>query len=98
MHLRFRQTGLKDESDQDQRMVLFNPFCPLSAAKVAGLKTTVVLLLMLLMKSKLLRIKMSVLGSLLGFAMLVSFLLTTGVLTVVTGGAIAYAATQNRGN
>ena len=98
MHLRFRQNRLKDESDQDQRMVLFNPFCPLSAAKVAGLKTTVVLLLMLLMKSKLLRIKMSVLGSLLGFAMLVSFLLTTGVLTVVTGGAIAYAATQNRGN
>ena len=95
MHLRFRQNRFKDESDQE---VLFNPFCPLSAAKVAGLKTTVVLLLMLLMKSKLLRIKMSVLGSLLGFAMLVSFLLTTGVLTVVTGGAIAYAATQNRGN
>ena len=32
-------------------MVLINPFCPISAAKIVGLKTTVVLLLMLLMKS-----------------------------------------------
>jgi len=79
-------------------MVLINPFCPISAAKIAGLKTTVVLLLMLLMKSKLLRIKMSLVGSLLGFAMLVGFLLTTGVLTVLTGGAVAYAAMQNRSN
>ena len=79
-------------------MVLFNPFCPISAAKIAGLKTTVVLLLVLLMKSKLLRIKMSLLGSVLGFAMLVGFLLATGFLTVVTGGAVAYAAMQNRSN
>lgn len=79
-------------------MVLINPFCPISAAKIAGLKTTVVLLLVLLMKSKLLRIKMSLLGSVLGFAMLVSFLLTTGFLTVITGGAVAYAAMQNRSN
>ena len=79
-------------------MVLINPFCPISAAKIAGLKTTVVLLLMLLMKSKLLRFKMSLFGSLVGFAMLVGFLLTTGVLTVLTGGAVAYAAMQNRSN
>ena len=79
-------------------MVLINPFCPISAAKIAGLKATVVLLLMLLMKSKLLRIKMSFVGSLLGFAMLVGFLLTTGVLTVLTGGAVAYAVMQNRSN
>ena len=79
-------------------MVLINPFCPISAAKIAGLKTTVVLLLMLLMKSKLLRIKMSIVGSLLGFAMLVGFVLTTGALTVLTGGAVAYAAMQYRSN
>ena len=79
-------------------MVLINPFCPISAAKIASLKATVILLLVLLMKSKLLRIKMSVLGSFLGFAMLVSFLLSAGVLTVITGGAVAYAAMQNRGN
>ncbi|QNJ02849.1 hypothetical protein [Synechococcus sp. PROS-U-1] len=79
-------------------MVLINPFCPISAAKIASLKATVILLLVLLMKSKLLRIKMSVLGSFLGFAILVSFLLSAGVLTVITGGAVAYAAMQNRGN
>ena len=79
-------------------MVLINPFCPISAAKIAGLKTTVVLLLMLLMKSKLLRIKMSLLGSLIGFALLVGFLISTGLLTLVTGGAVAYAASQNRSN
>ena len=79
-------------------MVLINPFCPISAAKIASLKATVILLLVLLMKSKLLRIKMSVLGSFLGFAMLVGFLLSAGVLTVITGGAVAYAAMQNRSN
>lgn len=79
-------------------MVLINPFCPISAAKIASLKATVILLLVLLMKSKLLRIKMSVLGSFLGFAILVSFLLSAGVLTVITGGAVAYAAMQNRSN
>ena len=79
-------------------MVLINPFCPIRAAKIAGLKTTVVLLLVLLTKSKLLRIKMSLLGSVLGFAMFVSFLLTTGLLTVITGGAVAYATMQNRSN
>ena len=56
------------------------------------------LLLTLLIKSKLLRITMSLLGSFLGFVMLVGFLLTTGLLTVVAGGAVAYAAAQNRSN
>ena len=75
-------------------MLMFNPLCPISAAKIAGLKTTVILLLVMLMKSKLLRIKMSLLGSILGFAMLMGFLLTTGLLTVITGGAVAYASMQ----
>ena len=79
-------------------MLLPNPFCPISAAKIAGLKTTVMLLLVLLMKSKLLRIKMSLLGSMLGFAMLVGFLLTSGLLTVIAGGAVAYAATRSNSN
>ena len=76
----------------------FNPFCPISAAKVAGLKATVNLLLLMLLKSKLLRIKMSLLGSLIGLALLASFLLSTGLLTLVTGGAVAYAASKNRSN
>ena len=79
-------------------MLLPNLFCPISAAKIAGLKATVVLLLVLLMKSKLLRLKMSLLGSVLGFAMLVGFLLTSGLLTVIAGGAVAYAATRSNSN
>ncbi len=79
-------------------MLLPNPFCPISAAKIAGLKATVVLLLVLLMKSKLLRLKMSLLGSVLGFAMLVGFLLTSGLLTVIAGSAVAYAATRSNSN
>ena len=79
-------------------MLLPNSFCPISAAKIAGLKATVMLLLVLLMKSKLLRIKMSLLGSMIGFAMLVGFLLTSGLLTVIAGGAVAYAATRSNSN
>jgi hypothetical protein len=74
----------------------FSPFCPISAAKIAGLKATVMLLLVLLMKSKLLRVKMSLLGSFLGLIMLTGFLLSTGVLTLVAGGAVAYAASRNK--
>ena len=79
-------------------MLPLNPFCPISAAKIAGLKATVMLLLMLLLKSKLLRIKMSLLGSLIGFSLLIAFMLSTGFLTVIAGGAVAYAAMQNRSN
>ena len=74
----------------------FSPFCPISAAKIAGLKATVMLLLVLLMKSKLLRVKMSLLGSFLGLIMLTGFLLSTGVLTLVAGGAVAYAASRSK--
>jgi len=70
------------------------PFCPISAAKIAGLKATVLLLLVMLMKSKLLRVKMSLLGSFLGLIMLTGFLVSTGLLTLVAGGAVAYAARQ----
>ncbi|MAN20157.1 putative conserved membrane protein [Synechococcus sp. A18-25c] len=70
------------------------PFCPISAAKIAGLKATVLLLLVMLMKSKLLRVKMSLLGSFLGLIMLTGFLVSTGLLTLVAGGAVAYAASQ----
>lgn len=76
-------------------MLLPMPFCPVSAAKIASLKATVMLLLVLLFKSKMLRLKMSLLGNVLGFAMLIGFLITTGVLTVVAGGAVAYAAMQS---
>jgi len=75
-------------------MLPLHPLCPLTAAKVAGLKATVALLLMLLIKSKLLRLKMSLLGSLIAFSMLASFLLTTGLLTVVAAGGVILAGTR----
>ena len=74
----------------------FVPFCPISAAKIAGLKATVTLLLILLIKSKLLRVKMSLLGSVIGLILLTGFLLSSGLLTLVAGGAVAYAANQNK--
>jgi hypothetical protein len=77
-------------------VLLLNPFCPIGAAKIAGLKATVLLLLVMLMKSQLLRVKMSLLGSLIGFILLIGFLISSGVLTVVAGGAVAYAAMQNK--
>ena len=75
--------------------VLF-PFSPFTAAKVAGLQATVVLLLVLLMKSNLLRVKMSLVGSLVGLILLTGFLATTGLLATVTAGSIAYALRQKK--
>ena len=77
-------------------MILMNPLCPISAAKIASLKATVILLLILLMKSKLLRLKMSLVGSLLGIMMLTGFLISTGLLPLLAGGSIAYATLQTR--
>ena len=77
-------------------MLFLNPFCPISAARIAGLKATVMLLLVLLIKSKLLRVKMSLIGSLLGLFMLTGFRISPGLLTVVAGGAVLYAASQKR--
>ena len=77
-------------------MILMNPLCPIGAAKIASLKATVILLLILLMKSKLLRLKMSLVGSLLGIMMLTGFLISTGLLTLLAGGSIAYATLQTR--
>ena len=77
-------------------MLLLNPFCPFSAAKIAGLKATVVLLIILLIKSKLLRVKMSLLGSLLALLMVTGFLISTGVITVLAGGTVLYTASRKR--
>ena len=53
-------------------------------------------LLMLLVKSNLLRVKMSLLGSLVGLVLLAGFLATTGLLTAVSAGSIAYALRQKK--
>ena len=74
-------------------MVLFNP-CPISAAKIA---ITVIFLLVMMLKSKLQ--DQDVFCELCSeFRHVGELLLTTGLLTVITGGAVAYAAMQNRSN
>ena len=75
-------------------MLLPCPLTLLLAAKVAGLKATVGLLLILLIKSQLLRVKMSFLGSVLGLVLTLSFLVTTGALVVISAGAVAWACSS----
>jgi hypothetical protein len=72
------------------------PFSPFATAKIASLQATVVLLLVLLMKSNLLRVKMSLVGSLVGLVLLAGFLATTGLLTAVTAGCNAYGLRQKK--
>lgn len=70
--------------------------CPLNAARVASLRATVLLLLILLCKSKLLRVKMSLLGSLLGLLLTLAFLASSGALALVAAGAVAFGLQQRR--
>ena len=77
-------------------MLLPCPLTSLLAAKVAGLKATVGLLLILLIKNQLLRVKMSFLGSVLGLVLTLSFLVTTGALVVISAGAVAWGLQQRR--
>jgi hypothetical protein len=70
--------------------------CPLTVARIAGLRATVVLLLILLLKSKLLRVKMSLLGSVIGLFLTLIFLASSGLLVLVAGGAVAFGLQQRR--
>lgn len=67
---------------------------PFTTAKLLSLQATVVLLLTLLIKSRLLRLKMGFLGSLLALAMLISFAATTGLLALITAASLAYGFSQ----
>ena len=67
---------------------------PFTTAKLLSLQATVVLLMTLLIKSRLLRLKMGFLGSLLALAMLISFAATTGLLALITTASLAYGFSQ----
>ncbi|MFM7085540.1 MAG: hypothetical protein ACKOXO_00865 [Cyanobium sp.] len=69
--------------------------CPLTAARIASLRATVALLLLLLLKSHLLRVKMSLFGSLLGLLLTFTFLAASAVAVAGAGlgGAGLAAAT-----
>lgn len=70
--------------------------CPFSAARIAGLRATVVMLLILLCRSRLLRLKMSLLGSLLGLLLTLIFLASSGLLAATAAAAVAYGLQQRR--
>lgn len=72
------------------------PLTPLLVAKVTGLKATVGLLLILLIKSQLLRVKMSFLGSILGLFFTLTFLLASGALVVITAASVAWGLQQRK--
>ena len=75
--------------------VLLNPFCPFSTVKVLALKTTVLLLLTLLIKAKIRITACSALGFLLLLQTLVFLALSAG-LGLAAGGAVLYASQQRR--
>ena len=77
-------------------MVLPNPFCPLIAAKVAGLQATVLLLLTLLIKAKIQIKAFSALGRVLLLLQTLAFLAVSGGLAVVAAGAAVVAARQGK--
>lgn len=70
--------------------------CPLTAVRIISLRATVMLLLILLIKSNLLRVKMAALGSLLGLLFALTALAGMGLLSLVAGGAVAYGVQQRR--
>lgn len=76
--------------------MLFNPFCPFSAAKIVALKATVILLITLLIKAKIRITAFSALGSLLLLLQTLVFLALSGGLALLSAGAAFYAAQQRK--
>ncbi len=77
-------------------VMLLNPLCPLSAAKVLALKATVVLLLTLLIKAKVRITAFSALGIVLLLLQTLLFLAASGALGLAVGAAGLYALQQRR--
>ncbi len=71
-------------------MLLPNPLCPLSAAKIAGLQATVLLLLGLLIKSRIQIKAFSALGLFLLLLQTLVFLAAGGALGLGAMAALAY--------
>ena len=76
--------------------MLFNPFCPLTSARVLALKATVLLLLTLLIKARVRIAAFSALGVFLLSLQTLLFLAAGGAFTLVAGAAALYAARQRR--
>ena len=72
-------------------MFFFNPFWPLAALRIASLKATSTFLLLLLIKSNLLRLKGGLIGGLFALTLISGLIVSTSV----AGGA-AYYIFQNK--
>ena len=92
MRLRRHQHGLSSAAT-----MLLNPFCPFTAARIAGLKATVLLLLTLLIKAKLQIKAFSALGITLLLLQTLVVLGAAGALGLVAGAAGFQAYRQSRG-
>ena len=67
-------------------MFFFNPFWPLTALRIASLKATSTLLLLLLIKSNLLRLKGGLIGGLISLTLISGLIISS----TVAGGAAYY--------
>jgi hypothetical protein len=79
-----------------QTALLLNPFCPFTTAKVLALKTTVLLLLTLLIKAKIRITVFPALGFFLLLLQTLVFLALGGGLVVAAGGATLYFMQQRK--
>ena len=76
-------------------MFFFNPFWPLTALRIASLKATSSLLLILLVKSNLLRIKGGLIGGLIALTLISGLILSS---TVASGAAYYIFRKKNENN
>ncbi len=72
----------------------FNPFWPLAALRIASLKATSTLLLLLLIKSNLLRLKGGLIGGLFALTLISGLIVST----TVAGGAAYYIFKNKKSN
>ncbi|MFN6338929.1 MAG: hypothetical protein ACK41W_09455 [Cyanobacteriota bacterium] len=84
--------------DRLRTMLVPNPFCPLTAAKIAGLQATVLLLLTLLIKAKIQIKTASALGLTLLALQTLVFLAAAAALGLAAlgGGALAFHRRQTQ--
>tara|TARA_B100001029_G_scaffold172327_1_gene169987 strand:- start:214 stop:552 length:339 start_codon:yes stop_codon:yes gene_type:complete len=77
--------------ERNFKMFFFNPFWPFTVLRIASLKATSTLLLLLLIKSNLLRLKGALLGGLVALTLISGLIVST----TIAGGA-AYYIFQNK--
>ena len=73
-------------------MFFFNPFWPLTALRIASLKATSTLLLLLLIKSNLLRLKGGLIGGFVALTLISGLIISS----TVAGGAVYYIFQNKR--